>query len=316
MRLLLFLALFQQGSENLTEIKNFGSNPGNLSLYVHCPNIIMDSTSLPLVFVLHGCNQNASIISEESGWNTLADQYGFMVAYPQQSMLNNPQRCFNWFLKNDNSIDQGEMLSLHEMIRYCTKNYPVNTNAVYLYGLSAGAFMSVAYMANYPKDIQIGVSCAGGPFGAANNIGEVMRLAGKPVDHTPNEWLNMLQQKAGMHTRYPKLIILQGTEDRVVNPLYAIELMEQWTALHRSDAQADSIQAAFENNTQLHKSEYRDSSNAWCVLLYQWEGLGHALPVDPGNGVRQGGKSGWFTVDKNFFSTWYIARDLGLIPHH
>jgi poly(3-hydroxybutyrate) depolymerase len=143
-----------------------------------------------------------------------------------------------------------------------------------------------------------------------------MRLAGKPIDHSQNEWLSILQQKAGMHTRYPKLIILQGSKDQVVHPQYAIELMEQWTALHRADAIADSLQTTFENNPHVQKSEYRDSSNAWCVLLYQWEGLGHALPVDPGKGIRQGGKSGWFTVDKNFFSTWYIARDLGLIPNH
>jgi poly(hydroxyalkanoate) depolymerase family esterase len=316
MRLLLLIALFGKTPESLTEIKSFGSNPGNLSLFVHAPSPFKDSTQYPLVIVLHGCNQNASIISEESGWNTLADRYGFIVAYPQQSMLNNAQRCFNWFLKSDNSIDQGEMLSLHEMIKYCTKNYPIKTSSVFIYGLSAGAFMSVAYMANYPEDIQAGVSCAGGPFGAANSISEVMRLAGKPMDHSQNEWLSILHQKAGMHARYPKLIILQGSKDQVVHPQYAIELMEQWTALHHTDANADSLHTTFENNPHLQKSEYRDSNNAWCVLLYQWEGLGHALPVNPGKGIRQGGKSGWFTVDKDFFSTWYIARDLGLIPNH
>lgn len=35
--------------------------------------------------------------------------------------------------------------------------------------------------------------------------------------------------------------------------------------------------------------------------------------VYPGDGAEQGGKTGMFSVDKGFFSTYWIAKDMGLI---
>ena len=44
---------------DITEIENFGSNPGNLKLYYYKPKNLSDSLKAPVMFVLHVCLQHA-----------------------------------------------------------------------------------------------------------------------------------------------------------------------------------------------------------------------------------------------------------------
>jgi poly(3-hydroxybutyrate) depolymerase len=75
----------------LTQESGWGSNPGSLTLFTYVPANV---TAHPaLVVAMHGCTQSAAAYVS-AGWNALADQYGFIVAYPQTTANNN---CFNWF---------------------------------------------------------------------------------------------------------------------------------------------------------------------------------------------------------------------------
>jgi poly(3-hydroxybutyrate) depolymerase len=98
----------------LTEVTAFGSNPGNLKMYMYAPANVPDNA--PLVVVLHGCTQNANEYAERTQWNRLAERFGFIVIYPEQQVVNNVLFCFNWFFPADASRDKGESLSIKQMI--------------------------------------------------------------------------------------------------------------------------------------------------------------------------------------------------------
>lgn len=84
--LLLFLGCgFSLAQTNLTQIRPFGSNPGNLKLMFYDPGNITEKA--PLVVVLHGCTQTAASCAEQTGWNRLAKQNGFFVLYPRAADL-------------------------------------------------------------------------------------------------------------------------------------------------------------------------------------------------------------------------------------
>ena len=100
LNILFFNYTYCQYSSNLKEVDNFGSNPGNLKMFVFNTSQ-NDSSKLPLVVVLHGCGQNAEDAAELTGWNKLADLNHFVVLYPKQKLLNNSSLCFNWFYKKD-----------------------------------------------------------------------------------------------------------------------------------------------------------------------------------------------------------------------
>ena len=71
------ISFYCQCQQQITELKKFGTNPGNLKMFVHIPNSKQGTSSKPLVVVLHGCSQSAESIAAQTGWNKLSDQYGF-----------------------------------------------------------------------------------------------------------------------------------------------------------------------------------------------------------------------------------------------
>ncbi|MBK7818487.1 MAG: hypothetical protein IPJ60_13820 [Sphingobacteriaceae bacterium] len=120
--------MFGQQTKTLTEVVNFGNNPGNLKLFVHSRT---SSTKLPLVVVLHGCGESAKAVSELTGWNKLADINEFMVIYPQQKLVNNPNLCFNWFADRDNEKEK-ENARVYLNDNFALKNYPIDTGKILL----------------------------------------------------------------------------------------------------------------------------------------------------------------------------------------
>ena len=82
---------YSQHAKKMTKIENFGKNPGNLRMFIYADNH-SDTNKIPLVVVLHGCGENAKSVSELTGWNKLSDLNSFIVLYPQQKFINNPDR--------------------------------------------------------------------------------------------------------------------------------------------------------------------------------------------------------------------------------
>ena len=312
---ILTVTLQCSGQNEMTEIKDFGSNPGNLKMYFHqAKNLNTDSKKIPLVIVLHGCSQTAEIVARESGWNKLADEYGFAVLYPQQLLFNNTGECFNWYNENDISKNKGEVLSIRQMIDYAIRKFQIDTTRIFSYGLSAGAAMSVAMLADYPQLFSAGASLAGAPFMSATNALDGLRAMNNPECKSPEAWGALVKSQNPNYTgKYPRLIIVHGTKDIVVNFKNANELMKQWTNLFGVDTIADSEIKSFQNNENLIRFAWNDKENNEAVIFYQFNNLSHSLPVDPGNGKQQGGETGLFAADKNFFSTYWIAKDFGLI---
>ena len=52
---------------------------------------------LPLMVMLHGCGQDAKSFATSTRMNRIAERERFLVLYPEQGRLANPQGCWNWF---------------------------------------------------------------------------------------------------------------------------------------------------------------------------------------------------------------------------
>ncbi len=305
--------LFAQ--KDLKECKYFGSNPGNLAMFMYAPAVLKDSChKKPLIVALHGCSQNAEAIAKQSGWNMLSEKYGFYVLYPQQKFSNNPSECFDWFRKNDILKDKGEVCSIKNMIEFICDSLPVDTEHIFVYGLSAGAVMAVSIMADYPYMIKAGAILAGGPFNSEMNAVKGMTGMMAPPDKSPLEWSNMVRRQNVTYTgKYPEMIIYHGQNDPVVNFRNSKALIDQWTYLHKTDTIPDIIENSFQNNKYITKITYLQKDSVAAVIFYNIANLGHRLMVDPGTGETQGGSTGLFAVDKDFFSTYWILLDFGII---
>lgn len=300
------------GQSDLVEKSNFGSNPGNLEMFLHVPK--MQNLKNALVVVLHGCTQDANTIASQSGWTDLSDKHGFTILYPQQKMLNNPNDCYNWFQKKDIDKDKGEVFSIKQMIDFTVDSLSLNRDSVYVYGLSAGAAMAVALMADYPETFQSGAILAGGPFYSATNPVKALATLLSPQKKTGAAWAKpIFNQHKDSIEKFPKLIVIHGKSDQVVNIENSRQLILQWSTIHHlSSIPTDTIYN-FDGHSDFVNFIYKDSSGNELISFLEVRFLGHELMVDPGEAEKQGGKTGLFSKDKDFFSTYWIASKFGLI---
>ncbi len=300
-----------QQTKFLTEVDSFGNNPGNLKMFVHSPS---STNKLPLVIVLHGCGESAKAVAELTGWNKLADLNWFIVVYPQQKILNNPNLCFNWFSERDNEKGKGECESIFEMIVFAKKNYGIDSNKIFITGLSAGAAMSVVMAATHPGLIKCGAIFAGGAYKIADDaIDGVKAMRGNNYFSKEKLVKDVKTQNPTYKGKYPNMIIYQGQTDAVVNKKNALFLVNQWAGLNNTDTIPDKVEPNYMSVKDITRTEYHDSLGRTPVILYEINNIGHKLLIKPGDKENEGGKKGMFGIDKGFHSTYQTAKEFGIL---
>lgn len=315
--LLIFLSLqFLFAQQGLTEIENFGENPGNLRMFVYKNLSLNNNSPLPLVLVLHGCGQTAEDIARLTGWNKLADKNEFILIYPQQKVANNINACFNWFKDSDVDKGEGESESIYQMMEYAFKHFTIDKQKIFITGVSAGGAMSIAIAATHPDLINTAAIFAGGPYKLATTPMQGFNSLIGNRELTQKELVEKVrEQNESYKIPYCKLIVYQGQHDPIVNPKNAELLIKQWTGLHNADTLADKVEKRFAHVDDITRSEFFNKNGQTVVTFYDINNLGHRLLINPGNNDDQGGETGVFAVDKDFHSTYQTAIDFGLIKN-
>ena len=308
------LSIKAYGQGSLTPVSSFGSNPGNLNMYYYVPSGITQASSL--VLALHGCSQTASLYAVQSGWNKLADRHKFIVVYPEQITANNSSKCFNWFDATDQSKNQGEALSIKQMVDYMKLNYVIDTTKIFVTGLSAGAGMTTVMLAAYPEVFNKGAIMAGLPYKASSSSITASTAMGGYVIKTPAQWSALVKnENPGYIGPFPQVAIFHGTLDLTVNINNATELIKQWTDLNNADQTADATNTSFQGNTAVEQTIYNDNLNNPVVYYYKITGMGHGISLDTGSCPRQGGSTATYAIEKNFHSTYWAADFFGIISN-
>jgi poly(hydroxyalkanoate) depolymerase family esterase len=220
-------------AHGIMEVKDFGSNPGNLRMLVYAPSRLRRGA--PLIAVLHGCAQTAVSFAEDAGWVTIADRLGFPLLMPEQVRDNNHGGCFNWFQPEQSRRGRGEALSIRQMVAASVQRFGSDPRRMFIVGLSAGGAMAAALMAAYPDVFAAGAVLAGLPVGCATSMVQAFsRMAHAGPDLPVDAWAGKVRGAAppGYRGRFPRISIWHGGEDNVVDPANAGLLARQWTAVH------------------------------------------------------------------------------------
>jgi poly(hydroxyalkanoate) depolymerase family esterase len=289
----------------LTQVTDFGSNPGNLNMYVYRPDGI--GSGAPVVVAMHGCTQTANAYYSNSGWPKYADLFRFIVIFPEQKSANAANACFNWFTAGDVARGQGEALSVKQMVDYAQSSYGADPARTYVTGLSAGGAFTAVMLATYPDVFEAGSIVAGIPYGCAPATSPYTCMF-TTVSKTPAQWGTLVRNAfPGYSGPYPRVSIWHGTSDSVVVPGNATSSRDQWTNVWGISTTPTST-SSLPGSTSV---ENYDSGGQTVVRLYRVSGMGHGTPIDPGSATNQCGAIGAYFND-TICSAYYDAFFFGL----
>ena len=161
--------------EGLSELTDFGENPGDLKGFQYVPEGL--AANAPLVVALHGCGQRACDYDNETGWRQLADDMGFALLLPEQQKMTikpgdfagNPGLCFSWWGFSQKR-GFGEPLSIMNMVKKVVEEHKIDAGRIFVTGLSAGAGMTVRMLAQYPDCFAGGAPVAGVAYNCAGEV--------------------------------------------------------------------------------------------------------------------------------------------------
>lgn len=290
---------------SLTEVADFGSNPGNLRMWLHVPSRLARQPAL--VVALHGCEQTAAGYAIGSGWAELADRHGFILLLPEQRQSNNPKLCFSWYQPDDTARDSGEALSIHQMVAQARSSLGVAPDRVFVTGLSAGGAMTAVLLATYPEDYAAGAVIAGLPYRAAATLHDALKAMF--VDQHPSDRV-LLERVTGASRHkgaWPRVSIWHGDADAIVKPSNGDHLVRQWTQVHGLPRQPSG-----EERVGRHVRRFwAGSSGQPIVEQFVLAGIGHGVPIDSG-GSSPLGTAGPYFLEAGISSSERIARSWGI----
>ena len=146
--------------------------------------------------------------------NEVAEEQGFLVAYPRQTQGANLQKCWNWFEAKDQHRDGGEPALIAGLTREILRDHAVDPARVYVAGLSAGGAAAAIMGQAYP-DLYAAVGVHSG-------------LAAGAASDMPSAFAAMRQGGTPRRGTLPvPTIVFHGDRDRTVHPANGDEVLAQ-----------------------------------------------------------------------------------------
>ncbi len=169
---------------------------------------------LPLVVMLHGCNQSSADFARGTQMNDIAEEIGFLVAYPEQSSFGNVTSTWNWFQANHQTRGVGEPGAIAGIVGDIKSRFEVAENRIFVAGFSSGAALAVIMGVTYPEIFAAVGSHSGLPHGAANSLTTALAAmrSGPPERIDGANVLQPAQHRA-------PTIVFHGDADRTVSDI-------------------------------------------------------------------------------------------------
>jgi poly(hydroxyalkanoate) depolymerase family esterase len=196
---------------------------GSRSYDVYLPAGHRRTTRMPLVILLHGCNQTSQQFVAATRFTALADRHGFIVAAPRQTRTYHPGGCWRWYQSAHQARGAGEpavLAGITAELLAEPSRWRIDASRVYVAGLSAGGAMALILGATYPDVFAaVGVHSAPAYRSASNGRSALVAMNGRGIPTPPLPGARMAP-----------LIVFQGTADAVVHERGGSLLVEQWLA--------------------------------------------------------------------------------------
>jgi poly(hydroxyalkanoate) depolymerase family esterase len=223
----------------------------------------------PLIVMLHGCTQDPDDFAVGTGMNLLAEEQGFIVAYPRQPPTANHSACWNWFDLKDQVRGEGEPCIIAGITRAIMAEFDIDAKRVCVAGLSAGGAMALIMSVTYPELYAATGVHSGLAYGLATDLPSAFAAMGGNTSPVANA-----QRKARPKGAPIRTIVFHGESDRTVHPSNAGLIVADARAGFPGAAQ-DTQHGRSAGGRAYTRTLIRGGRGV--VYVEQWaiEGLGH-----------------------------------------
>lgn len=201
---------------------------------VYIPSSVARSSRTPIVVMLHGCDQSAEDFAKGTRIEKWAEKEKFIALFPEQSLVYNPFKCWNWVVPASN-LRVGEAQVIVDMVDDVVKRYDADANNVFATGMSSGASM-VSILGNcFPERFKALGSSDGTQYYATAtglDFAQVV-LSGASVTADVAAWTGygcsyFAQNKP---TKMP-IIIFHGMNSPLMSPVHAFQVENEFKAFN------------------------------------------------------------------------------------
>ena len=242
----------------------------NRSYYLHLPPQNKSKNRLPVMLVLHGGSKaNGDETAKQTGYNNLADKYGFIVAYPNgvDSQWNDG-RGGTYRNTNNNKIDDVGFIST--LINKLVHTYNGDARRIYITGVSNGGMMTLR------------LGC---------ELSTKLAAIAPVIANIPQNIINRCKPKSPL-----PVLLMNGTKDPIVpweggnvhffkrkmgKVVSTAQTIDFWVKHNRCNPNPniESVpDRVRRDGSTVTISRYRNNSKSCDVVLYTIHGGGHAFP--------------------------------------
>ena len=274
-------------AQDREEVVKVNGSPRKIQ--VHLPPDYSKKKRYPVVLVLHGLGQDASLIARISHFNKIADQFGFIVVYPnsrdgrwtaapdagvrtiapfgrRRSILDDMTRPPS---PNDVGGDPlNEIPFFNDLLDQIETEYSVDISRIYAAGYSDGGFL----------DFRLGCQMAD-RIAAIATVGAVLPAS-------------LAESCSNWSWRAVPLLMMNGTDDPMVpyrgrlsggvgfNMLPARETLKEWAKINNCGPKPERTTIAPRTDLGLETrvDTYSDCRDDAAAILYSIEKGGHTWP--------------------------------------
>jgi poly(hydroxyalkanoate) depolymerase family esterase len=256
-----------EGAAFLT--KTFSCAAGSRDYKVYIPGHARGGKR-PLLIMLHGCTQDPDDFALGTGMNLLAEEQGFLVAYPRQPATANHSACWNWFDRKDQMRGEGEPCIIAGITRAIMAEFDIDAKRVYVAGLSAGGAMALIMSATYPELYAATGVHSGLAYRSATDLASAFAaMSGNSIPAA------MAQRKTRPKGARVRTIVFHGESDMTVQPSNAGLIVAE-ARMGMAGAAQETQHRGFAGGRAYTRTLIGDARGIVHVEHWAIEGLAHA----------------------------------------
>jgi poly(hydroxyalkanoate) depolymerase family esterase len=231
---------------------------------VHLPPAYRRGRRLPVVMILHGCDQDHHAIRHVANFDRIADKHGVIVVYPYVTSYAPPRmrNCWAFWSSSQNRSGAGEVEDLWQILNDVRRRFAADPNRLHVAGLSSGAAMTVAMLVNRCDRIASGAEIAGLPFTeTASALGQP-----QPRLKSVRRIAAAMDETMSTRKRAVPLLVVHAHDDPIISVAAAARIRDSWGRCFSIDTETPVwSDSGLDNGTQWEHHRYGDAGNGGVV---------------------------------------------------